>query len=322
MPSRSSSPSLAIGIDMGGTTVKYGVVRGHEIIEELEPLPTPEFKGPKPLLKELTVRINSLQKKHKRITAVGMGVPGFADITRGYVHELSNVPGWNRVHVSRILTAGTGIPSFVENDANAMCYAEFLHGAGKGSVNMIAVTLGTGVGGGLVFNKELYRGSAYGAGEIGQMSIDYRGAMGEHGNIGALEKYVGNREVAALARELYDKARCRVADEDCKPRALSAAARRGDPVALEVWDQFTTQLAAGLCNCVWLLNPDRIVIGGGIARAGKLLFGPLKTKMYAQLALPFRNKLRIVPAKFGNDAGIIGNAAVATDLVSRRGRKH
>jgi glucokinase len=111
-----------------------------------------------------------------------------------------------------------------------------------------------------------------------------------------------------------------VTDEDCKPRALSAAARRGDPVALQVWDQFTTQLAAGLCNCVWLLNPDRIVIGGGIAKAGKLLFDPLKEKMSAQLALPFRSKLKIVPAKFGNDAGIIGTAAVALDLSTRRKR--
>ena len=175
---------------------------------------------------------------------------------------------------------------------------------------------------GLVLNGGLYRGSTYGAGEIGQMSIDYRGvaATGEHGNIGALEKMVGNREVTALARELYDKARCRVSDEDCTPRALSAAARRGDPVALEVWDLFTTQLASGLCNCVWLLNPDRIVIGGGIAKAGNLLFGPLKAKMHAQLTLSFRSHLKIVPAKFGNDAGIIGSAAVALDLASKRGQ--
>lgn len=320
MPSRSSSSppsSLAIGIDMGGTTVKYGVVRGHEIIDEREPLPTPAFRGPKPLLRELIVRINALKQEHKGIGAVGMGVPGFADITRGYVHELSNVPGWNRVQVGRILREGTGIPSFVENDANAMCYAEYRHGAGKGAVNLIAVTLGTGVGGGLVLNGDLYRGSTFGAGEIGQMSIDYRGVMGEHGNIGALEKYVGNREVTALARELYAKARCRVASEDCEPKALSAAARRGDPVALQVWDEFTTQLAAGLSSCVWLLNPDRIIIGGGIAKAGNVVFGPLKKKMDAQLALPFRSKLKIVPAKFGNDAGIIGSAAVALDLAAR-----
>ena len=302
---------------MGGTTVKYGVVRGHEMLDEREPLPTPAFKGPKPLLRELSARIAELQRKHKGIAAIGMGVPGFADITRGYVHELTNVEGWQRVHVAKALTAGTGLPAFVENDANAMCYAEFLHGAGRGAQNMIAVTLGTGVGGGLVLGGQLYRGSTYGAGEIGQMGIDYAGRMGEHGNVGALEKYVGNREVTARARELYAKARCRVAAEDCEPRALSAAARRGDPVALKVWDEFTAHLAAGLSAAVWLLNPDRIVIGGGVARAGKILFDPLQAKLRAQLAESFRKGLKVVPAKFGNDAGMIGSAAVALELAAR-----
>lgn len=318
MPSRITPQSLAVGIDMGGTTVKYGVLRGREILEECEPLPTPAFKGPKPLLRELSARIAGLQRKHKGIAAIGMGVPGFADITRGYVHELTNVEGWQRVHVAKELTAGTGLPAFVENDANAMCYAEFLHGAGRGAVNMIAITLGTGVGGGLVLNRQLYRGSTYGAGEVGQMGIDYAGRMGEHGNIGALEKYVGNREVTARARELYAKARCRVSPEDCEPRALSAAARRGDPIALQVWDEFTTHLAAGLCASIWLLNPDRIVIGGGVARAGKVLFDPLKRKMQAQLAESFRKGLKIVPAKFGNDAGMIGAAAVALELAGKK----
>ena len=317
MPTRITPQSLAVGIDMGGTTVKYGVVRGHEMLDEREPLPTPAFKGPKPLLRELCARIAELQRKHKGIAAIGMGVPGFADITRGYVHELTNVEGWQRVHVAKALTAGTGLPAFVENDANAMCYAEFLHGAGRGAQNMIAVTLGTGVGGGLVLGGQLYRGSTYGAGEIGQMGIDYAGRMGEHGNVGALEKYVGNREVTARARELYAKARCRVAAEDCEPRALSAAARRGDPVALKVWDEFTAHLAAGLSAAVWLLNPDRIVIGGGVARAGKILFDPLQAKLRAQLAESFRKGLKVVPAKFGNDAGMIGSAAVALELAAR-----
>jgi glucokinase len=318
MPNRITSSSLAVGIDMGGTTVKYGVVRGSELIDEREPLPTPAFKGPKPLLRELSARIAELKKKHKGIAAIGMGVPGFADITRGYVHELTNVDGWQRVHVAKQLSAGTGLPAFVENDANAMCWAEFKHGAGQGALNMIAITLGTGVGGGLVLNGQLYRGSTYGAGEIGQMGIDYAGRMGEHGNVGALEKYVGNRETTARARELYAKARCRVSPEDCEPRALSAAARRGDPIALQVWDEFTTQLTAGLSAAVWLLNPDRIVIGGGVARAGKVLFDPLKRKLQSQLAESFRRGLKIVPANFGNDAGIIGAAAVALELAGRK----
>ena len=301
---------LAIGIDMGGTTVKYGVVRGHEIIQHCPPLETKDFAGAKELLPRLVEEVNALQKRW-RIRAVGMGVPGFTDIRTGYVHELTNVPGWLRVKAGVILTKGTGLPVTVENDANAMCYAEFAHGAGKGATNMVAVTLGTGVGGGLVIDGQLYRGTAFGAGEIGQMTIDWRGVMGEHGNAGALEKHVGNREVAARAAALYRKAKQPVTAEDCTPKALAAAAKRGDAVALQVWDEFTSQLAAGLSACVWLLNPDRIVIGGGVARAGAVVFGPLRAKMAAQLAEPFRKGLKIVPARFSNDAGIIGAAAVA-----------
>jgi glucokinase len=303
---------------MGGTTVKYGVVRGREVIDQCEPLETPKYKGAVALLTDLVGRINALQKKHPGIKAVGMGVPGFADFTTGFVHELTNVPGWIEVPAGAILRKGTGLPSTIENDANAMCFAEFSHGAGVGATNLVAVTLGTGVGGGLVLDGRLYRGSAFGAGEIGQMGIDYCGHRGEHGNIGALEKYVGNREVAARAAHLYRKAKVKKTAHDCTPRALAAAARQGDAVALQVWDEFTTHLAAGLGACVWLLNPDRIVIGGGVAKAGAIVFGPLRKKLESQLADPFKQKLKIVPAKFGNEAGIIGAAAVALDCLKRR----
>jgi glucokinase len=305
---------LAIGIDMGGTTVKYGVVRGHEVIHECDPLRTSDYAGAKVLLAKLIEEVNVLQKRY-RIRALGMGVPGFTDVRTGYVHELTNVPGWLRVKAGAVLEKGTGLPVTVENDANAMCYAEWAHGAGKGAENMIAVTLGTGVGGALVIGGQLYRGSAFGAGEIGQMSIDYAGRMGEHGNRGALEKYVGNRETRARAVELSREAGRKVAESDCEPHLLAAAARRGDKVALAVWDEFTTQLAAGLSACVWLLNPDRIIIGGGVAKAGTVVFDPLRRKIREQVAEPFRKGLKIVPAKFGNDAGIIGAAGVALSRV-------
>ncbi|MFZ9938022.1 MAG: ROK family protein [Luteolibacter sp.] len=163
------------------------------------------------------------------------------------------------------------------------------------------VTLGTGVGAGLVLNGQLCSGSFCGAGEIGQMSIHYRGKPGSYGNTGAQEKYLGNREVAARAAALF------------KAAALSAAARKGDEVALQVWDQFATQLACGLANCIWLLNPDTVVIGGGLSNAGSPLFVPLRKKLKHQLHRTFGHKLKIVRARFGNEAGIIGSAAVALE---------
>jgi glucokinase len=178
---------------------------------------------------------------------------------------------------------------------------------------MVAVTLGTGVGGGLVINGELFRGSACVAAEIGQMSIDFRGKPGTYGNTGAVEEYLGNAEVAARAMELYRASGREVPIEHCLPVALSAAARTGDPIALQIWDEFTTQLACGLANCIWLLNPDTLVIGGGVARAGSLIFGPLRRKLKGQLHKTFIQSLKIVPARFGNEAGIIGGAAIALE---------
>lgn len=304
---------LAIGIDFGGTSVKYGVVRGPEIIHTGDPIITSDFKGPKALIAEMTRRVHQLRSQFDSIEAVGVGVPGFVDVQRGVVHELTNVPGWKEVPLRNLLTASTGLPCFAENDANAMCFAEFAHGAGKGARNMIAITLGTGVGGGLVLDGRLYRGSSFGAGEIGQTSIDYRGPVFVHGNVGALESYTGIGPLSKRAAALYKKAKIKKTPEELSPRALASAVKHKDPVALQVWDEFTSQLSTGLVNAVWLLNPDRIVIGGGISKAGKLIFDPLWKKMKQQLAPSFTKGLKVVPAQFGNDAGIIGSAAVAME---------
>ena len=314
MPKKNSAP-LAIGIDMGGTSVKLGVCRGEELLFQADPIPTQDFSGAADLLKAMTKAIKALKNASPGIKAVGVGVPGFTDVNTGMVYHLTNVPGWNNVSLNKIMTKATGIPTFAENDANCMAYAEFKHGAGMGSTNMIGVTLGTGVGGGLVLDGKLFRGSACGAGEIGQMSIDYQGLEGAYGNTGSLEVYVGNREVAQRGLQLYKKARVKKTLEDCSPAKLSVAAVAGEGPALQVWDEFTTQLACSLANCCWLLNPDRIVIGGGISKAGDLLFGPLEKKLHAQLHETFKASLKVVPAKFGNEAGIIGSAAVALERV-------
>ena len=312
---KTKSDQLAIGIDMGGTSVKLGVCRGSELLFHADPIPTQNFAGAKELLKAMTKAVLALKNASPEIRAVGVGVPGFTDVHTGMVYHLTNVPGWNNVSLNQIMTKATGIPTFAENDANCMAYAEYKHGAGKGSTNMIGVTLGTGVGGGLVLNGQLFRGSACGAGEIGQMSIDYQGREGAYGNTGSLEVYVGNRELAARGAELYKKARLKRSLEECSPAKLSMAAQAGEAPALQAWDEFTTQLASSLANCCWLLNPDRIVIGGGISKAGSLLFGPLEKKMHAQLHETFKSTLKIVPAHFGNEAGIIGSAAVALERI-------
>ncbi len=314
-----SAQPLTIGIDMGGTSVKLGVCRGAELLFHADPIDTQNFTTAADLLAVMSAAVMKLKSACPEVQAVGVGVPGFTNVHTGMVYHLTNVQGWDNVLLNEIMTHATGIPTFAENDANSMAYAEFKHGAGMGATNMIGVTLGTGVGGGLIINGELFRGSTCGAGEIGQMSLDYAGKPGAYGNTGALEEYVGNREMAARAVVLYAAAGQPKTMDHCTPKLLGEAATHQDPVALQVWDEFTTQLASSLANCCWLVNPDTIVIGGGIARAGALLFEPLERKLRAQLHHIFRMNLKIVPAHFGNEAGIIGSAAVARERLSESG---
>ena len=168
----------AIGIDFGGTTVKSGVMREGKLLARLPPLQTHDHTGHDSLLAAIRAAIEELRRQFPDVAAVGAGLPGMVDSINGRVWQLSNVPGWEDVALTALLEEWTGLPAAIDNDANAMAYAEWLFGAGREGVNVVCVTLGTGVGGGLILDRRLYRGSRLGAGEIGQMTIDPNGPSG------------------------------------------------------------------------------------------------------------------------------------------------
>jgi glucokinase len=143
------------------------------------------------------------------------------------------------------------------------------------------------------------------------MTIDPKGAPGQYGNLGALEKYVGNRQIAERAQALYREVGLTKTLEECSPLALESSARAGDMIAQRVWSEVGFAIGIALCDVIWLLNPDRIVIGGGVAHAGEYLFGPIREVIEARTMRIFHEGLTIVPAKLGNDAGIIGSGALA-----------
>ena len=306
----------AIGVDFGGTTVKIALCQDDQVLGKPEVIPTHEHETADELIEAIASHAEQLRAEHPDITALGVGVPGFVDFEKGFTHKLTNVRGWDNVPLRDLLSARLGLTIAVDNDANCMAYAEWRAGAGKGSTNMLAITLGTGVGGGLILNGRMHRGASSGAGEVGQMSIHWEGRTGVYQNRGCLEQYIGHRQIAQHAHELYKAAGIERAREDCDPARLSAAARDHDKIALAVWDDVARMLACELCNVCWLVSPDTIVIGGGIAGAGDVLFNPLRKHMEGQLHPIFWNSLRLVPAKFGNEAGIIGAARLALDQVS------
>ena len=305
----------AIGIDFGGTSVKIGVCRGAELLHSDEPIITAEHPGPSALIGEMAKRVAKLREQFPDIAAIGVGVPGLVDFDRGFVHVLTNVPGWKHIPLKSLLSEKTGLPCIVENDANAMAYAEWRYGAGKGLRNVVALTLGTGVGGGLVLDGKMFRGSSFRAGEIGQMSIEMDGVPGAYGNLGALEKYMGNVQIAEHAVKRYAEAGMDKNLEDCTPKAIAVAAGNGDDIARQIWAEIAEWLGTALSSIAWLINPDAFVIGGGVAQAGDLIFDPLKRKVQSMLSTVVWEKLQIVPARFSNEAGIIGNAALAADAL-------
>ena len=307
------SDITCVGIDFGGTAVKIGVCRSGRLLSSDDPIPTAQYSGPQALIAEMARRVARFRDEFGDIGAIGVGVPGLVDFEHGFVHELTNVAGWKDVPLKALLSEKTGLPVVVENDANAMCYAEFRYGAARGLRNVVALTMGTGIGGGLVLDGKMYRGTNFAAGEIGQMSIDFDGRAGHYGNLGALEKYTGNGQIAAHAVLRYAEAGVERSISHCTPKHLADEAKAGDLVALRIWTDVADWLGTTLSSIAWLLNPDAFVIGGGVAQAGDLIFTPLRRKVESMLSDVVCEKLLIVPAKFSNEAGILGGGALAAD---------
>jgi glucokinase len=316
MSSLSRSPiSPAIGIDFGGTSIKSALVSGSEILKRGR-LINPQGATAAQTIQSIEEVIRELCVDWPTLVPVGIGLPGLVDSTHGIVHGLSNVEGWEEIPVQRLLQERLRVPVILENDANAMAYGEWKHGAASQARHVICITLGTGVGGALILDGKLFRGAQLAAGEIGHASIDYRGKSGPYGSAGGLEEYVGNSQITERAEAAYAQAKVPPPSLPCTPEVLARAAHAGCPIAKSLWEAIGDEIGAALASAVWILNPDAIVIGGGVAKAGEILFGPLQKSIRSRTAPVIHTQLQIVPAQLGNDAGAIGCAALALEALS------
>jgi glucokinase len=303
----------AIGIDFGGTTIKSGLVLDGKIVRKGDIIDTQKCGSPEAIIDALVAVVAALRQDVPEVAGIGIGLPGIVDSVHGIVHELTNVPGWIETPLARLMTDRTGLFTIIDNDVNAMTYGEWKYGAAQHGKHIVCITLGTGVGGGLILDGRLYRGAQLGAGEIGHLSIDYRGRPGPFGNDGCLEEYVGNQQITDRAHQLYHAAGIAKNRDECTPRDLDTAAHADDPIAKGLWDQLGLEVGVALANVVWVLNPDTIVIGGGVAQAGELIFEPIRKAIRSRTIKVFHERLRVVGAALGNDAGVIGNAALVID---------
>lgn len=304
----------ALAVDFGGTSIKIGVTAGAEVLAQAEPLPTASYASPAEIMQAMCHSMRALREQFPDVCAVGLGMPGWVDFYRGVLYQLTNVSVWDHEEPVRdVIQKELGLPVVLDNDANCMAYAEWKLGAGRGLESMVCLTLGTGIGGGIVLHDRMLRGRHISAAELGQTSVAWNGRPGPFGNLGAVEEYIGNQEMAADAAAAYCAAGQPKTAAECAPHLLEQAARAGDPIALAAFDSFAEKLACLVMNMTYALVPEAFIIGGGVAQAGDLLFKPLDAALRRQLFPVHYQHLRILPAAFGPRSGLIGAGLMAAD---------
>lgn len=307
----------AIGVDFGGTFIKMGLISDQGEIRARAKVPTSEASTQAAWLDAVGRGIEQLlgRKGLEEAAGIGVGVPGFVDFEKGFVHDLANVPGWTKVPLASLMEQRFKTRVRVDNDVNAMAVGECTFGAGRTYQHAIFATLGTGVGGALLINNKLYRGAHSMAGEIGHMSIRMDGVRSPQGR-GGLEQYVGNRRIVERTVQMLQQGRKSSITELCRgdlgavtPELIGKAAHGGDALAKEIFDFVADCIATAFASAAYLVQPQAFIVGGGVAQSGDVLFGPLNRHLEERLSPVFYERLEVKPAQLGNDAGIIGAAA-------------
>ncbi len=309
-----NNQAQSIGVDFGGTSIKIGVCAAGEILCFADPIPTQQFCDTDSIIQAMCDAILKLKAQYPGVSSVGLGMPGWVDFQNGILGRLVNVPAFQEATpVRELMSAVLNMPVYLDNDANCMAYAEWKLGAGQGCESVVSITLGTGIGGGIIVANQMLRGKTASAGELGMCSIDYRGKEGPYGNRGGIEEYLGNREMTADAIARYAATGITKTEEDCTPYALEIAARAGDAIAAQVYTDYAEKLACLIMNLMYSIVPEKFILGGGVAKAGDLLFTPLDAFLKAQLMPAHYAALKLESAQFGADAGLLGAALMAYD---------
>jgi glucokinase len=308
----------AVGVDLGGTNIKIGLVtQGGKIINKLS-IKTESDRGPQKVVENIKAGIHALLNKTKvHVHGIGIGCPGTVDHEKGTVENPPNLPGWRKVNLGKAISMEFEKDVFLENDANAAAIGELIFGNGKKFSSFIMVTLGTGVGGGIVINRKLYHGEFGAAGEIGHITINYKGPKCKCGSYGCIEAYAGNKYLKERVRNELKKhpnsLLLKLIDNDyslVSPRKIQEAAEKGDQFSISVIEDLGTKLGAAFASLSNVLDISNYIIGGGVAGFGKPLFDAIKKSLTAKVMAPLKPRVNVLPAKLKNDAGIKGASAL------------
>ncbi len=309
-----------IGVDLGGTNIKFGIVSGRGEVRHKSMLSAQADLGRQAILANISRAVRQelavAQDRKIRIRGIGVGSPGTVNLSTGKIEgSCPNLPQMVGVNLRRWLSESFALPICVDNDANLMALAESRLGAAKGFSDALCLTIGTGIGGGIILEGKLFHGSSFAGAEFGHMTICHNGRKCNCGGIGCLEMYASAPAMVKDARRLLAKDKKsvihRLVEKDLSrliAEILFQAEKKGDKLAAGVINQACAYLGAGISSAVNLLNPQVVVIGGGVSQGGASFIRRIE-KEVKDRAFPSATKhLKVVRAKLGNDAGFIGAA--------------
>lgn len=301
--------SLAAGVDVGGTRLKLGLVRLDGAVAASDSIPTPQPPEPKALTaavrQAFQKMLDGLGADWRALACCGIGCPGPIDERREVVTFAPNLPGWSDVPLVEMLKTELGVPCTLLNDANAAAWGEAWRGAGQDVDSFALYTIGTGVGGGLVLGRKLWSGAVGYAAELGHVCVVEGGRPCGCGLRGCLEAYAA---APAIRREYV-----RLGGKDLDVEGIAAAGAAGDARAREAFREAADRLGQAIGSLLHTLNLERVLIGGGVAAAGEVLFAPLRAAVARHTMPFFAAGVDVVPAALGNDAGFIGAAGWALE---------
>jgi glucokinase len=312
-----------IGLDLGGTKILSACLDHDYRLLSQDLRPTDAEDGPEAVIERMVASALAAANSEP-IAAVGISTPGPVDLTLGIVTTPPNLPGWRDVPLARLVGEALGVSAWLENDANAAALAEHRLGAGRGSSHMLLVTLGTGIGGGLILDGRLYHGASGAAGEVGHMQLEPMGRVCGCGRRGCLEALASGVALEAAAADIVagqpDGLLARIARrEGVVPpdaRILHLAAEAGDAAAAAAIHLAGRYLGAGLTNLVDIFNPEVIVIGGSLRKLGPLYLDTAQAVVAAEAFPQSRADVRIVEAELGDESPAIGAALIALDRLN------
>lgn len=308
----------ALGVDIGGTNIKFGIISDTGKIIKKSMIETHRQGGPKKVIKQLLKGISEILEDNKfKLAGIGIGAAGSVNSEKGTVENPPNIPGWKKVFLGKIISEEFGLKIFLDNDANAAAIGEMHFGAGEKLNSFVMVTLGTGVGGGIILNRKIYHGDYGAAGEIGHTVIDFNGPKCNCGSNGCIEAYVGNHYlVKRIQKEMKSRADTKIWDlinydtEKLNPIVIGEAAELGDEYAKLIIAQTGEYLGFAFASVANILDITTFIIGGGVAGFGEPLINSAQKKASERVMVPLRKRIKVLSAKLKNDAGIQGASAL------------